>query len=178
MKGGSRVVLMAFCLQVNKTGDFVGLSDLYFLWDEVNKINRGFVYLDGRGCRPGFPMSADIRGSAATEPSPDTPAVWQRSRVRVCCRFRAYQHAILKTKPTRSAPRGGRRGRDSRGAARTPPRSPVGRAGRPPKGAPMPQGSDWPTAHSQPHKGGHRFFVRGGGLWVCGRESGGRSYLI
>ena len=25
-------------LQVNKTGYFVGLSSLYFLWEEVNKI--------------------------------------------------------------------------------------------------------------------------------------------
>lgn len=41
--------------------------------------NRGFVYLDGRGCRPGFPMSADIRGSVATELSLDTPPVWQRA---------------------------------------------------------------------------------------------------
>lgn len=44
---------------------------------------------------------------------------------------------------TQSGPEGAR-GRDSRGAARTPPRSPAGRAGRPHKGAPMRTGAPKP----------------------------------
>ena len=72
-------------LQVNKTGYFVGLSNLYFLREEVNKINRGFVYLDGRGCRPGFLMSADIRGSASDRTKPPIPVgVSLTSWGRVC----------------------------------------------------------------------------------------------
>ena len=70
--------------------------------------------------------------------------------------------------PTRAKPGKGRQGRR--------PAAPEGGQDARPEGAARPQGSDWPAAHSQPHKGGHRFCSWG---WAaCLRLSIGRAFLL
>lgn len=126
-------------------------------------------------------MSADIRGSAATEHSPDTPAVWQRSQGPGLLSVSGVsaRHSQNRT-DTQRTPRGAAAAQHGRSPARggkdaaPQPR----RAGRTParRGPPGRKGATGPQRIASPTRAGTAF--RSWGWAACLRLTIGRAFLL